>query len=211
MTGQKVSAAVLAGGESRRFGRDKALVPLPGGTTPMLGAVVQTLLDVAADVTIIAPEDRAYSRFGVPVISEAAPGQGPLGGIEMALSQAAHDRCIVVGCDLPFLNPDLLRWMANLDFTEDALVPLVSGAEPAWATGSPPRPQVLHAIYRRSCLNPVRQLRSSRERRLSRLIDLIAVRYVHEDEIRRIDPGLRSFLNLNSEEEWDRAWRQRES
>lgn len=211
MTGLKVSAAVLAGGESRRFGTDKALVPLPGGTTPMLGAVVRALLDVAADVTIIAPESRTYSRFGVPVVSEVAPGQGPLGGLEMALSRAAHDQCIVVGCDLPFLNPDLLRWLAQLDFSEDALVPMVTGPEPERSTGSTPRPQVLHAIYRRSCLEPVRQLRSSGERRFGRLLDLIAVRYVHEDEIRRIDPGLRSFVNLNSEEEWNRARRQPES
>ncbi len=211
VAGRKVSAAVLAGGASRRFGTDKALVPLPGGTIPMLGAVVRALLDVAADVTIIAPEDRSYSRFGVPVVSEVAPGQGPLGALEMALSRAANDRCIVVGCDLPFLNPDLLRWMAQFDFTEDALVPMVRGVEAGGATGATPRPQVLHAIYRRSCLDPVRRLRSSGERRLGRLLDLIGVRYLHEDEIRRLDPALRSFLNLNSEEEWDRARRHRNS
>ncbi len=207
MTMLKVSAAVLAGGDSRRFGTDKALVPLPGGTTPMLGAIVQSLLDVTTDVTIIAPENRTYAQFGVPVVSEAVPGQGPLGGLEMALSRAAHDRCIAVACDLPFLNLELLRWMAQLDFSEDALVPMVSAADSSESAGSTPRPQPLHAIYRRSCLDPVRNLLSSGERRLGRLLDLIHVRYLHEADIRRIDPRLSSFLNINSMEEWGRVRR----
>src|SRR5215211_3642435 len=99
MIGQTVSAAVLAGGESRRFGTDKALVPLPGGTTPMLGVIVQALRQITPDVSIIAPENRAYAQFGVPVISETNPGRGPLGAIEMALRWAVHDKCIVVACD----------------------------------------------------------------------------------------------------------------
>ena len=202
MTGQLVSAAVLAGGESRRFGADKALVPLPGGTTPMLGVVVQALRQVSSDVCIIAPEHREYAQFGVPVVSERDPGQGPLGAIEMALRRAAHDRCIVVACDLPFLSPALLRWMIQIDFSEDALVPLIDAAADVDLTGMNARPQSLHAIYRRSCVDQVRHLLDSGERRLGRLLELIEVRYLDDAEIRRVDPELRSFVNLNSMEEW---------
>ncbi len=211
MTRQMVSAAVLAGGESRRFGIDKALVPLPGGTTPMLEVVVQALLAVTADVVVIAPENRTYAQFGIPVVSERSPGQGPLGGLEMALGWTSHDRCIVVACDLPFLNPDLLRWMAAQAFTEDALVPMVSGTDPGGSSTPNPRPQPLHAIYRRSCLGAVQQLRSSGERRLGRLLELIDVRYLGDEEIRRIDPELRSLLNLNSLEDWTQARKWQES
>jgi molybdenum cofactor guanylyltransferase len=211
MIRQSVSAAVLAGGKSRRFGTDKALVPRPGGTTPMLEAVVQALLAVTADVIVIAPENRTYAQFGVPVVSERFPGQGPIGGLELALSRMSHDRCIVVACDLPFLNPDLLRWMAEHAFSEDALVPKVSGTADAGSSTLIPRPQPLHAIYRRSCLGAVQQLRLSGERRLGRLLDVIDVRYLEDKEIRRVDPELRSFLNLNSMEEWTRARRWLES
>lgn len=207
MTNSKVSAAVLAGGESRRFGTDKALVPLPGETTPMLGVVVSTLLAVTTDVTIIAPESRAYSRFGVPVVSEANPGQGPLGGLEMALQRAAQERCFVVACDQPYLSVDLVRWMIHLDCSEDALVPLVSAAVEPNDLSVAARPQPLHSIYRRSCLGPIRSLLATGERRLGRLLELIDVRYIDEEAVRQIDPGLRSFVNLNSITEWEAAGR----
>jgi molybdopterin-guanine dinucleotide biosynthesis protein A len=204
VSGPEVSAAVLAGGESRRFGVDKALVPLPDGTTPMLGAVVDALLAVTHGVTIIAPQGRDYGRFGVPVVSEAIPGRGPLGGLEMALRQAVHDRCIVVACDQPFLNPDLLRWMCNIDFMEDALVPRISETGSACSAA---RPQPLPAIYRRSCLGSVLQLLDRGERRLGGLLEVITVRYVDEGAIRAVDPEFRSFVNLNTMEEWESARR----
>src|SRR5215204_3654374 len=190
MIGQTVSAAVLAGGESRRFGTDKALVPLPGGTTPMLGVIVQALRQVSPDVCIIAPENRAYARFGVPVVSETNPGQGPLRAVETALRRATHDKCIVVACDLPFLSPVLLRWMVRIDFSEDALVPVVAATADVESTGMSRRAQPLHAIYRRSCLGQIRQLLDAGERRLGRLLDLIDVRYLDETEIRRCVPDL---------------------
>ncbi len=205
MIGQQVSAAVLAGGESRRFGTDKALVPLPGGTTPMLGVIVHALRQVSPDVSIIAPENREYAQFGVPVVSETHPGQGPLGAVEMALRRATHDTCIVVACDLPFLSPVLLRWMVEMDFSEDALVPVVAATAHAGSTGPSFRPQPLHAIYRRSCLDQTRRLLDAGERRLGRLLDLVDVRYLDDAEIRPFDPDLRSFINLNSMEEWAAA------
>lgn len=194
-----ISGAILAGGQSRRFGSDKAFMPSPVDGRPLLLATIECLRGLVDDLAVIAPPDRGYERFGADVRTERSPGRGPLGGIEMALASARHDRCLIVACDLPLLNRGVLAWMAALPFEGDALVPLVavSGDE-----ANERRPQSLHAIYRRSCLPALRDLLDDGERRVSRLLDAIRVVHPAADELLAIDPGLASFVNMNTTSDW---------
>ena len=190
-----LSAAVLAGGQSRRMGQDKAMLPLVVGGPPLLGIVLDRLRIVSDDVFIVATDRPAYAAFGVPLHTDAFPEAGTLGGIATALLRARHPECLVVACDMPFLNPSFLAWMAAQPRTYDALVPRVPGES---RQGSGMIWQTLHAIYRRSCLAAIERRLAGGERKVIGFFDDIDVRSIAVAQITHFDPDLRSFYNANT-------------
>jgi molybdenum cofactor guanylyltransferase len=98
---------VLAGGRSSRMGRDKAMLELSGEA--LLSRAARVVSQAAARVAIVGSPDR-HGQFGYPVIEDLRPpGQGPLAGIEAALlSPYAEEWNLIVACDMPNLDADLL-------------------------------------------------------------------------------------------------------
>lgn len=190
-----LSAAVLTGGQSSRMGTDKALLLIDG--SPVLEHILRRLRGVASDI-IVAGDRPGYHRFGVPVYADRFPGAGPLAGLETALHHAMHESVLVVGCDMPFLHDGLLQAMAARPFDGDALVPfrIVDGHA---------RPEPLHAIYRKQCLPLVAELLAGGRRSMQRLLDELQVTRLDEEWLRRHDPALTSFTNVNTPEEARRA------
>lgn len=184
------------------MGTDKALLRVAPDRSPLLQSIVERVSPIAAEMIVVAPRDRGYDRFGIPVIPDLVPGCGPLGGIVTALDAARFDRCLVLSCDLPALRPEVISWMVSQPFAGDALVPKI-----AMAHGNRVQPQPLHAIYRRRCLSIARRRLERGELRLSALLDDLDVRWLTPDEIRTIDPDFRSFFNLNQPEDLEQAER----
>lgn len=96
-----VTGAVLCGGQSSRFGRDKALVDAGG---QLLGARVIMALRQAGIDPVVAVGGTAGPALGVPTVPDRQPGQGPLPALATALRWAKHGLVVVVPCDLPLLN-----------------------------------------------------------------------------------------------------------
>jgi molybdopterin-guanine dinucleotide biosynthesis protein A len=193
-----LSAAALAGGRSRRMGTDKALLPFVDGGRPMLALVLERLRDVAADVTIVANDVERYARFGVPVAPDIHADIGPLGGIHAALSHAAHDHCLIVACDMPFLSAGLLHRMASEPRDYDVLVPVLPGESRQGREGGVL--QTLHAIYSKRCLPRIGSRIRDENRQVIGFFDDVVVRTIEIDEIKTWDPELRSFFNANTPE-----------
>jgi molybdopterin-guanine dinucleotide biosynthesis protein A len=112
-----VVGAILAGGDSRRMGRDKALVPVEGA--PMAARVAEALRACGAEpVVLVGARQEVCERLGIVSLADRWPGAGPLGGIATALldaplgvlgSHATHDRVVVVAsCDQPDLTGEAL-------------------------------------------------------------------------------------------------------
>jgi molybdopterin-guanine dinucleotide biosynthesis protein A len=179
----------MAGGKSRRFGRDKALLTIGGET--LLQRSLRVLAEVTAEQLVIGPPERAEQAVPVPVFADAYPETGPLGGIYTALRQAAHDPVLVVACDMPFLNAGLLRYLLESSRGYDVVLPRVGG-----------RGQQLHAVYAASCLGPIQRQIERGDFKIDRFFGDVRVRSVEEDELRRFDPDLRSFRNVNTEADW---------
>ena len=107
-SGEPCAAVLLAGGQSRRMGRDKALLALPGGRL-----LWQRQLDVLRE---LAPAELFLSGFArpgfpadVPLLADELPGCGPLGGIAAALAAMASPRLVVLAIDLPHMTAAFLR------------------------------------------------------------------------------------------------------
>ena len=191
---EPLDGIVLAGGKSRRLGVDKALLSLGGA--PLLQTVVQGVSLVCHRVIVAVDRPGRYRRLGLPArfVADASPGLGPLAGLQSGLQACATAHAFVVACDLPFLNEELLRYMAGLPRSYQALVPRAAG-----------RDHPLHAVYARSCLPEVDALLAAGGGSMQQLLDRLDVRRLDERDLRRFDPDGLSLLNLNEESDLERA------
>ena len=189
-----LTVAIIAGGKSRRMGRDKAFLQLGGKS--LLGRVIAAAAHLDPAETIIIADRRAdYAAFGLPVYPDVLPDKGSLGGIYSALHHATTEYTLTLACDMPFVNPDLLRYMRSLiDGETDIIAPRVNGY-----------PQALHAIYRATCAHPIRQQLNQNRLKIIRFYDGMRLRYIDEAEYAPYDPAGLSFENLNTPEELARA------
>lgn len=193
-----LSAAALAGGQSRRMGTDKALLSLVAGGEPMLGVVLKRLSAVADDVLVVANNRAKYAALGARVVPDLRPDVGALGGIQAAIASSAHDYCLVVACDMPFLSLPLLRRMADEPRDYDVLVPLIPGESRQRSDGLVF--QTLHAIYSKQCLPFIEQRIVEGKKQVIAFFEDVRVRTLDVAEITRWDPDLRSFFNANTPE-----------
>jgi molybdopterin-guanine dinucleotide biosynthesis protein A len=187
---QPVSAIVLAGGQSRRMGRDKALIEYQG--RPIIAHVIDTLRALSDDLVVVSNRPDLYSSFGARVTADYDPPCGPLGGIAAGLQAVQRPLAVVVACDMPFLNVTLLRWLIDLTDGYDAVVPQTADEfEP------------LHAVYRQECYNPILRRLERGERRVISFFGDVRLRPVLESEWRALDPAGRSLVNLNTPDDLD--------
>jgi len=184
-----VSVIVLAGGESSRLGRDKASVRLGGET--LLERAVRLLAPLGGEVIVVRGAGRSKSVpqrvQGAREVEDVYPGMGPLAGIHAGLSASDSFHNLVVACDMPFLNLDLLRYMVGIAGGVDVVMPRLDGDTEA-----------LHAIYSRDCLPPIEGLLQRGESKIVRFLDAVKVRFVERDEVERFDSQRLSFFNINT-------------
>jgi molybdopterin-guanine dinucleotide biosynthesis protein A len=135
---------VVAGGESRRMGRDKALLSRGGGD--LLDHAVARLRAVAGDVRILCGPQRRYLERGLPVEPDVVPGAGPLGGVLTGLAAAPGHAGLFLAVDLPLVPATLLARLVERAEGWDAVVPV-----------SPRGPEPLCALYGPGCLEPIRR------------------------------------------------------
>lgn len=184
----KLSGVVLAGGQSQRMGRNKALLELDGQT--LIERVLANLARLCDELIISANEIEPYSNLGARVVPDAIQGHGALGGIHAGLKAMRNDRAIVVACDMPFLRLSFLRYMAAVAQGYDVVVPRIGEYyEP------------LHAVYSKSCVAAIERLAARGPRRIVALYDRVRVREVTEEQV-RLFGAENSFANVNTPEDW---------
>lgn len=190
----KLSVAIIAGGKSVRMGRDKAFVKLAG--KPLIQHVIERSRNLGQTETIlIANQPERYRHLGLPVFSDVCPNKGSLGGIYTALAYAQSPHTLVIACDMPFIKPELLRFMiAQISDDIDIVAPRVGGY-----------PQGLHAIYSQSCRQPIQEQLAANRLKVIRFYDRMRVRYLDEADYGLYDVDGRSFVNLNTPEELRQA------
>jgi len=190
-----VAGVILAGGRSRRLGHDKAFERVGG--QPLIERVIFSLSFL--DTLLVVTTSRrlpglAAQLAGVRVVADIKPGLGPLGGIYTGLLSTEASYVLVAGCDMPFLQPRLLKYMLQFRCQFQAVVPRISGlTEP------------LHAVYSRDCLPVIERYLKGERPKVSDTLGALKVRYVEDVEISALDPEHLSFFNINSAADLHRA------
>jgi molybdopterin-guanine dinucleotide biosynthesis protein A len=184
-----ISCIVLAGGKSLRLGRDKITEKV--GKTTLLEKVISRIDSLSKDIVIVTAEERDFTELRdipqVKTVADIFPGRGSLGGIYTGLVKTESFHNLVIAADMPFLNRELLAYMAEVAEGYDYVIPQIgSFYEP------------LHAVYSKNCISPIETMIKKDRRVIIELFDYVKVRYVITEEIDRFDPQHRSFFNINT-------------
>ncbi len=192
-----------AGGGSTRFGTDKALVKLAGNT--LLQRTGELLAGVCDEVRIVAPAGK-YEGTPWPVIADAWPGEGPLGGILTALLyineagglgetrvtagyEPRSSWALIVSCDMPFLTREFLSflWQHALQSRAQVVVPQsANGLEP------------LCACWRADAVTSIQAIFDSGIRKVTEAMKRLPMEMLDESAWKRFDSGGRLFWNMNT-------------
>jgi molybdopterin-guanine dinucleotide biosynthesis protein A len=188
-----VSCIILAGGKSTRLGRNKVVEKI--GNQSLIEIVVSRLSALESDIIIVAAKDSSLPQLTncprLKLANDIYPGRGSLGGIYTGLIASETLFNLVVACDMPFLNLDLVRYMVDRTEGYDAVIPKsdVDILEP------------LHAVYSKNCIPAIESLIKKDRFSILELYPLIKVKYIEHSEVERFDPDHLSFFNINTEED----------
>jgi molybdopterin-guanine dinucleotide biosynthesis protein A len=189
-----MTSIVLAGGKSLRLGRNKALEEIGGQT--LIQRVINRLELLGTEVTVVVAQgDQLFlpdSR--TKVVVDVYPAKGALGGIYSGLKAAPSFHSLVVACDMPFLNINLLRYLMELCPAFDVVIPRLEG-----------KLEPLNAVYSKNCLGPMESMLHAGRLRIADFLPAVRVRYVDDAEVEKFDPQRLSFFNINSEADLERA------
>lgn len=193
------SAVILAGGAGSRLGKEKSLIEFDG--RPLIQWSVEKLALLAEDVVVVArgPEQSRQLEDLIPdaaIACDGISGYGPVAGLAAGLEKARSEYVLAIGCDLPFLNVDVI----NLLFEQ------AKGWEAAVPTRENGMMEPLHSVYKRDALLSACQRAIERgERRIRVPLSMLRVKCVAVELLKNLDPELLTFFNLNTREDLDLA------
>jgi molybdenum cofactor guanylyltransferase len=187
-----VRGFVLAGGGSRRFGRDKALVEFEG--EPLIARLCR-ILQFATDAPVrIVGDAERYGHLSVECIADRWPGEGPLGGIITALGESKAPAepdswSLIIGCDMPFLTSEWLRHI-----TERSVASQASVVVPESGHGLEP----LCACWRASAVPTLTRAFDGGVRRVTEAMKQLSMEVLDAADWKRFDNFDRLFWNMNT-------------
>lgn len=187
-----MTSAILSGGENSRFPAPKGFIEVEGRR--LIERNLKILREATDEVVISTNDPELYFYLGVPLIGDVIGPSGPMSGIYSVLLCTGAPEVFVTACDMPFIKPELISYIIGKS-AGDATVPVFRG-----------RPEPLLAVYSRGIMktleNRIKQGRTS----LS-LLDEVNVRYIEEGDVRKIDPEGKSFININTPEDYERVFK----
>ena len=194
MEQNSISGIILAGGLSKRLGREKTTLTLDGST--VLRSLIEKLRPLVSEILIVTRREQKLFFSDVRIVSDIFLGKGSLGGLYTGLFHSSNQHSFICACDMPFISPQLIRFLLNSKENADAVVPKISGYfEP------------LCAVYAKTCLSPLHENLTANNLKITNFYDRITIHVPDENEIRRIDPRLLSFFNINSDTDYKKAIR----
>ena len=164
------------------------------GGKRLVDRVVEVMRSVFDDLLMVTNTPDVYADLGLPMVQDVWPEKGSLGGVYSAIYHVATPYCLVVACDMPFLQAAVLRYLITQLTDYDVVVPDVLGEL-----------QTLHAIYSKACLQPIERRLETHRLRIVGFFPEVRVRTVTASELEPYDPELLAFQNLNTPEEFQAA------
>lgn len=194
--GEGCAGLIVAGGQSRRMGQSKGMLPF--GPETMLARVVRVVASVSSPVVVVAARGQELPPLAadIQVVYDRHEGRGPLEGLAAGLTalQGQAELVFASGCDAPLLTPTFVRRVIERLGDNDAAVPQIEG-----------KLHPLAAVYRVRVLSQIESLLAQDRLRAVALFELIKTRLLGPEDFRDIDPQFHSLLNTNEPADYQRA------
>jgi molybdopterin-guanine dinucleotide biosynthesis protein A len=188
-----LTGVIQAGGRSTRMGGEpKALLEIGGRR--IVERVADVLGQVTDDLLMVTNTPDLFEWMGLPMVPDAFPDCGSLGGIYSGLKAAPGGAIFTVACDMPFLSPAVARLVTSRAGMADVVAPRVG-----------PHFETLHACYGRACLGPMERRLAAGELKITGFWDEVRVLVIAEEDVARLaDPAV-VFSNVNTPDDLARA------
>lgn len=184
-----VTGVILAGGQSSRMGSNKALLPYGGGR--FIESIYRQFTNLFSEILVVTNSPDQYSFLPCRKVSDIFCGMGALAGLHAGLQHAAGGHIFAVACDMPYLNGSLIRRLAALRSSADAVIPQGDNG-----------PEPLHALYGKRCLPFMETALATGKRRIISFFPDVNVCMFSREEVAGIDPAFDSFRNVNTPEDY---------
>lgn len=194
-----MNLVLLAGGKSQRMKRNKLFLPFDQEDT-LLGFMLHKVVHYFDQVYIVTNHEYreriekivSLSRYStVSTVVDLVPSCGPLGGIYTGLISITTPYAFFLAADQPFFSIPLISFLSEQLGSYDAVVPKTNkGFEP------------LFTLYTQHCLSMIKKMLDEREYQVSQLFEKINAKVVSTEIIMRYDPGMKSFVNVNTESDY---------
>lgn len=183
-----MTAIILAGGKSSRFGFDKAFIKIKG--IPLIKRQINLLKSIFKKIIIVTDTAQKYRLRNIKVVSDIIKNSGPLSGIHSALTASDSFYNFIVACDMPFLNKRLIRYMIRQKNNYDVLVPEIDG-----------RYHPLFGVYSKNCIPVIEDLLKKDKRKVSGIFPKVKSRFIPKCRIQKFDKDLLSLVNINTRQD----------
>jgi FdhD protein len=187
-----VTGVILAGGTSRRMGRNKALLEVDGNS--IISRIYRTLAGMFHEVIVVTDSPLDYEFLPCRKVPDIFSKFGSIAGLHSALTHSSTPHTFVTACDMPFIDQSIITYLCHLRQEEgyDAVIPYSKGGQ-----------EPLHAVYSSACKDIFERAIQEGERKVVDIVKKIKVRDVTYDEVRSIGGQAAAFLNVNTPEEYE--------
>lgn len=190
---QPASAAVLVGGQSKRMGKNKALINI--GRDSLVEITINKIRPFFQEIILITNKVESYAHLKISMASDIYKNCGPLGGIHAALKAASYEFVFVVACDMPLIEPSFVEHILKSgDQNSDIVIPRINDYyEP------------LHALYSKKCLPAIESCLERGELKAASIWPYVRVKFIEQEEISQFADPLKAFFNINTPGDLNKA------
>tara|TARA_B100001123_G_scaffold442296_1_gene585559 strand:+ start:381 stop:989 length:609 start_codon:yes stop_codon:yes gene_type:complete len=191
MSNEHLSGIILAGGMSRRFGRNKAIENI--ANKPLLSIVCDAIKPFVNELIIVVNNKQRQKELSflknTKFTIDKYNNSGSLGGIYTGLLKANNEKAIIVACDMPFISPSIISLMiSKIKSSIDIIIPETEGFKHS-----------THAIYSKSCIKIIKKNLDDNNLKISNIFNMCKTKIISEKEIYDTEPNTASFFNINTE------------
>jgi molybdopterin-guanine dinucleotide biosynthesis protein A len=182
------TCAILAGGKSRRMGRDKATMPVGGRV--LIARVYDEVKDVFEEVFIMSNRHKSIAGVDAPILKDIVPIQSPIVGIVSALLYSRNPYVFVLACDLPFISRQSIEFILSEAQGQDLIIPRTKGGyEP------------LYALYNKSCIPALFRLIERNRLKVTDVFSYLTMKVLPGEHPCFMNEGRSVFMNVNAVED----------
>ena len=189
----KITGIILAGGKNTRIGTEKAFIQLLP-QIPLIESTFCLFKTIFSEIIIVTNNPEAYFKFEAKVVEDLIKNKGPLGGIFTGISFSTSEQNFVVACDMPFIKPELIKYIIQKPEEYDVVIPEIDG-----------KLESLVARYSKRSLSVIFSHLMEGQLKIQDILSKLRVLKISSKEIEKFDPNHLSFFNINREEDIKKA------